>query len=395
MFLSSLQVRNPALIRAAVDLHQRGVIPPNSFVLDVDAMVANAQKLAAESRRLNLKIFAMTKQFGRNPVATQAVVDAGVDGVVAVDVACALPLAGRNIRLSHIGHLVQVPRHEALVVARLTPDYWTVFSSIKAQEAAKAASAVGREQALLARVFGDGDQFYWGHEGGFSTSELARIAREIDALPGARLAGVTTFPALLFDAAAGRPMPTHNLRTVRAAADALGRTGLEVNAPGTTSVAALETLAEAGATQVEPGHALTGTTPWHAVADLPETPAMLYVTEISHFHLDRAFAFGGGLYIDPVFPAYPVKALVGAGPDELRRVDAEIPDPAAIDYYAKLSAGHAGDSVIFGFRAQAFVTRAFVVPLTGVATGQPQVHGVWTGQGTPALWSGSLLESSF
>ena len=41
-------------------------------------------------------------------------------------------------------------------------------------------------------------------------------------------------------------------------------------------------LAAAGATQIEPGHGLTGTTPLHAVEDLPETPAVVYLSEVSH-----------------------------------------------------------------------------------------------------------------
>ena len=35
-----------------------------------------------------------------------------------------------------------------------------------------------------------------------------------------------------------------------------------------------------GGHQGEPGHALTGTTPLHAVLDLPEIPALVYVSEI-------------------------------------------------------------------------------------------------------------------
>ena len=97
-------------------------------------------------------------------------------------------------------------------------------------------------------------------------------------------------------------------------------------------------LADAGATQVEPGHGLTGTTPLHAVEDLPELPAVVYVSEVSHLHGGDAYCFGGGLYIDPVFPDYAVKAIVSREPTAasaaLRTV--EIPPPAAIDYYGMI-----------------------------------------------------------
>ena len=89
----------------------------------------------------------------------------------------------------------------------------------------------------------------------------------------------------------------------------------------------LKALAEAGATQVEPGHGLTGTTPLHVSDDLPEAPAVVYLTEVSHLSGGEAFCFGGGLYIDPVFPNYQVKAIVAREPrtDEAALRAVEIP----------------------------------------------------------------------
>ena len=104
----------------------------------------------------------------------------------------------------------------------------------------------------------------------------------IAGLAGAEFAGLTTFPALLFDAASGGARITPNVETLARAAEIARRhptcpQTLEINAPGTTSTEVLGLLAESGATQVEPGHGLTGTTPLHAVQDLPEQPAVLYL----------------------------------------------------------------------------------------------------------------------
>ena len=107
--------------------------------------------------------------------------------------------------------------------------------------------------------------------------------------------------------------PTPNLTTLAKAAEALAkasRKNIEINAPGTTSSTVLGALADAGATQCEPGNGLHGTTPLHAIEDLPELPAVCYLSEVSHQHADRAYCFGGGLYIDPVFPDYDVKAII-------------------------------------------------------------------------------------
>ena len=385
MFLNTLRRRNPAFILAAQRLHQEGRIPANSYVIDLDAVETNARLIRNEADRHGLKVFAMTKQVSRNSGFCRAVMRGGIERAVAVDMACAIACHATGLRIGHLGHLVQIPRGEAAYgAAVLQPDYWTVFSATKAAEVAAASLAAGREQALLARVQTGGDIFYRGHEGGFAAENAVTAARMIEALAGARFAGITTFPAQLYDHASKSIRTTPNLATLSRTAEALGKagfTGIEVNAPGTTSAVTLAALAAAGATQVEPGNGLHGTTPLHAMEDLPETPAVLYLTEVSHLHAGRAYCFGGGLYIDPVFPDYDVQALVGPEPstDAAALRSVEVPPPSAIDYYGMIDAQTgtapvAGDTVVFGFRGQAFVTRAYSVGIRGVVTGTPHVE---------------------
>jgi predicted amino acid racemase len=396
VFLDVLMRRNPAFLEAAIALHQSGEVPANAYALDLDAVRANAEVTRREADRLGLEVLAMTKQVGRAPGFLDALRDGGIDATVAVDMSDGRALARSGMPLGHLGHLVQVPAAEAGAAAALQPRNWTVFSDDKAAEAAAASRAAGRTQDLLARIHAPGDRFYSGHEGGFPAEDVVAVAGRLDGLDGARFAGITTFPALLFDSAARDVRPTPNLATLEGAAERLrgaGFAGIRVNAPGTTSTAVLGLLADHGATQVEPGHGLTGTTPLHRFRDLPELPALCYVTEVSHLHAGRAYAFGGGLYIDPVFDDYPVRALVADRPGlgDARTLDASIPPPAAIDYYAQLDVGDAsaprtGATVVLGFRAQAFVTRAYVVGIEGVATGSAAVAGIWTTDGREAQW---------
>jgi len=396
MFLTTLMRRNRPFVAAAVSLHQAGEIPANSYVLDLDTMQANARIMAREAERLHLKIYAMSKQSGRNPPAFRALAAGGIDSYVAVDLAGARPIHQAGYRVGHLGHLVQIPRAEAPAAARMKPDYWTVFGHEKAQEASAASAEVSRSQPLLARIYAPGDTFYPGHEGGFPASEVVAVADALDALPNAEFAGITTFPALLLDPETHDVRPTPNLRTLEKAAGALraaGREDIELNAPGTTSSEVMGMLAAAGATQVEPGHGLTGTTPLHALRELPEHPAMLYLSEVSHIYSGQPYCFGGGLYIDPVFPPYGVQAVAAADADAAldSLVRATLPPPSAIDYYGILASDEGrpirtGDSVIFGFRAQAFVTRAYVVPISGICGGEPAVEGIWTPRGQSAEW---------
>lgn len=392
MFLNSLIQKNPEFLQAAVQLHQAGSILPNSYVVDLDALASNTRLFVEQAQARDLTTWAMTKQLGRGAAALDTITSAGVDGYVAVDMDCARPINSGGHRLGHLGHLVQVSQHEVSEAAGMAPEFWTVFSANKATQIAEAARRLGHEQKLLVRVFGEGDEFYAGHEGGVALADLPQMIDHIDRLKGVRFGGLTTFPALLFDPQKSWVRATPNMSTLAKATELARRDfdDVQVNAPGTTSSSVLDVLAEAGATQVEPGHGLTGTTPVHAVRDLPEVPALLYLSEVAHLHLGTPMCYGGGLYIDPVFEDYEVRALLAGDPSELSRepVPAEIPDPAAIDYYTRLSAPEGrttreGDSVIFGFRIQAFVTRARVVGIAGVAQGAPEVVGCWNSFGQP------------
>jgi predicted amino acid racemase len=395
MFLDVVRRRNPRLIEQAIALHQAGRIPANTYVIDLDAAEANARAIATEAKRLGLKVFAMTKQMGRNGDFCRAVKSGGIGASVCVDMECARATKRAGMAIGHVGHLVQIPKAEADAAASFEPAYWTVFNAEKASEAAAAAKKRGLSQAVLARIQAKGDRYYRGHEGGFEADDVLAVADHIDELGGAAFAGITTFPALLFDPETRKIAPTPNLATLHHAAKVLSRSGwreIEINAPGTTSSAVLSALADAGATQIEPGHGLTGTTPLHAIDDLPELPAVVYVSEVSHLHGGDAYCFGGGLYIDPVFPDYAVKAIVSREPTvtsaALRTV--EIPSPAAIDYYGMIdtSSGPArvGDTVVFGFRPQAFVTRAYTCGVSGIVAGTPSIGAIHDALGRPADW---------
>lgn len=397
MFLDVLRRRNPKFIEAAMALHQAGKIPANAYVLDLDSVEANARVIKTEADRLGLKVFAMTKQVGRASSFCRAVMRAGVTRSVAVDMACARATDNAGMKVGHLGHLTQIPRFEADAAAsRFQPDYWTVFNTEKASEAAIAANKAGYTQNLLARVVATGDTFYRGQEGGFAAEDVLQAADILDGTPGGRFAGITTFPALLFDHQTRKVLPTPNLATLTRAAEALARAGrrdIEINAPGTTSSLLLAALAEAGATQVEPGNGLHGTTALHIVEDLPELPAVLYLTEVSHLTGGKAFCFGGGFYIDPIFPDYQVKAIVGDAPTVAEKAlrNVEVPPPSAIDYYGMIDATgptppKPGDTAVFGFRGQAFVTRAYVVGVSGISSGAPVVESIENGFGEREAW---------
>lgn len=395
MFLDLTLRRNRDLIEAAINLHASNKLPPNTYVIDIDALRQNSAHFVEEASRLGMRPFAMTKQIGRNPDVCHALVEAGITHCVGVDLDCSISAYNAGMKVGHLGHLVQIPRSEARIAAALKPEFWTVFNLEKAREASLANQLEGRTQRILARVVRDGDKFYAGHEGGVDVDQIVAFAEEINLLPNLEFSGITTFPASLFDTKSKKIVPTPNRATLQYAKELLedaGFTNIEVNAPGTTSSAILESLAIVGVTQVEPGHGLTGTTPAHAVEDLAEIPAMIYVSEVSHIYNGEAYVFGGGLYVDPVIGLLDTRALlVGREQDlsEVSSLEVKMPLAESIDYYARIPLNgrncEVGDTVIFAFRPQVFVTRANTAALYGASTKNPQLGKIWSADGSPSL----------
>jgi predicted amino acid racemase len=383
MFLQPLLDRNLQFIKTAVQLHQKGEIDPNTYVFDLETVTANSKLLWEKGQSLGVDVIAMTKQVGRNPDFCRAVKSGGINGSVAVDYECGVYSHAAGLKISHIGHLVQIPKSQISRAFDLEPALWTVFSLEQARDIAKIAAEHNKSVKVSLRVWDEDCTFYKGHEGGFHASEVMDVAKELSELKNLSLAGVTSFPALLFDKASKQLKVTKNAELIRKMAenleDVLGYKLIR-NMPGTTSVEGIEMLAKAGATQVEPGHGLTGTTPLSAVVETIEKPAIAYVTEVMHHHQGRAFVLGGGLYMDPVLGDIPTKAAIFTERGDFEILEADMPNPGAIDYYAALLPTRngilppIGSTVIFGFRPQIFVSRGMTVGIENSSTRPKAMH---------------------
>ncbi|MFI1826173.1 alanine racemase [Streptomyces sp. NPDC020412] len=386
MFLDTVIARNPELVDVAAALHERGAIPPDTYVVDRDAVEANAALLAAEAERLDLTLWFVVKQLGRNPELIRAVAD-HIPAYAAIDTGEARTLhATGAARPGNLGHLVQIPRRALPELLAWRPEAVTVYDVANARAVSEAAADLGLVQDVLVRIESAPGAGYPGQDGGVPLDGLAAFAHAVEALPGVRIAGVTAFPCLLCDPTTGAPRPTPNLTLAVRARQALaarGHHGLKLSAPSATSVAALPLLAEHGVTHAEPGHALTGTTPLHAVdPHQPEKPAYVYVTEVAHTLADgRPAVFGGGFY-----PRARIdSALLPRTGQRLRVADAPAEN---IDYYRSLAAPppgapapRIGDTAVLSFRTQIFVTRSTVAVVAGLSSGAPRLTGLYDAQG--------------
>lgn len=389
MFLTATLARNPRLVEAAAGLHRAGRIPPDTYLIDLDAVAANAVALAAVAAAHDVRLWPVFKQVGRNPHVIRTVAE-HLPLAAAIDLRDARAIQDAGAGLGNVGHLVQLPRNAVRDVLARRPEYVTVFGVDQARAVSAAAEDLGITQPLLARVVAATDQIYPGQEGGVPLPDVEKFAAEVRDMDAVALAGVTSFPCLLFDESSAAIAPTPNLQTLLTARSRLAAAGSPISvisAPSATAAASIPLLAAHGVTHGEPGHALTATTPLHAT-DLtqPELPAMVYVSEIAHILPDgRPAVFGGGFYPR----GRPNEALVFPSAGEPFTLPVESAPPENIDYYRLLGAPSSGaplrvgDTAVLSFRTQIFVTRSSVGALGGVSSGRPRLLGLSDSHGRP------------
>lgn len=371
--------RNPGLIQAAVKLHQQGCIPANTYVIDLDTLEDNVRKLSQTAKEHGLNLYYMSKQIGRSGFVGKAIEQNGIARAVAVDIDEAFELKKQDCQIGNIGHIVQPSKSQwEEVLTKLKPEVVTLFSVEKGKQLSEEAEKLGVVQDVILRVIKPSDMVYPGQFGGFLLDELEDGLDVLLKLKGISVIGITSFPVLQINGKKTDFQFTSNMETIKLAREILENKGINVthvNAPSATSCHTIPMLKEYGVTHGEPGHALTGTTPLHAYKeDLPEVPAMVYVSEISHMDEKYAYTIAGGFY-----PRSNMEnALYGSNGIEIleQRAKVDCISPENIDYYGCLKREKnmkVADTVIYAFRTQIFVTRAHVAFVRKVNSDQPEL----------------------
>ncbi|MGG3467314.1 YhfX family PLP-dependent enzyme [Neobacillus pocheonensis] len=379
MFINMTKKRNPGLIQAAVKLHQEGKIPANTYVIDVDSLEDNVRKLSQTAKEHGLNLYYMSKQIGRSGFVGKIIEQSGIERAVAVDIDEAFELKKQDCHIGNIGHIVQPGKSQwEEVLTKLQPEVVTLFSVEKGRQLSEAAEKLGLVQDVILRVIRQSDMVYPGQFGGFLLDQLEDSLDELLQLKGIRVIGITSFPVLQINGEKNNFDFTSNMETIQLARKILENKGItvtHVNAPSATSCHTIPMLKEYGVTHGEPGHALTGTTPLHAYKeDLPEVPAMVYVSEISHMDEKHAYTIAGGFY-----PRSNMEnALYGSNGTETLEQPAKVDcvSPENIDYYGCLKREKnmkVADTVVYAFRTQIFVTRAHVAFVRNVNSEQPEL----------------------
>jgi predicted amino acid racemase len=379
MFLNMTLKRNEGLIRAAARLHQEGKIPANTYVIDLDSLERNVQLISKTAKEHGLHLYYMTKQIGRSRFVGQVIQRNGIERAVAVDIDEAIELKKGNCQIGNIGHIVQPSKSQwHYVLTHLCPEVVTLFSYERAKQLSDAAEKLGKKQDVILRVIRPTDMIFPGQFGGFLLDDLEAHLDDLLKLNGIRLIGLTSFPVLQLNQEQNDFSFTSNMETLQKAREIFERKGIEVkhvNAPSATSCYTIPKLKQAGVTHGEPGHSLTGTTPLHAYKqDLPEVPSIVYVSEISHMDDEFAYTIAGGFYARSNME----HALFGANEKEIiqQRTKVDCLSNSNIDYYGCLKRKDemkVGDTVIYAFRTQIFVTRSHVAYVRNIHTKLPEL----------------------
>ncbi len=382
MFLDVTMRRNPNLIKAAFELHQEGKISPDTYVLDLDAIIDNAKKIKSEGDKYGVKLYFMTKQFGRNPFIAKELMKLGFEGAVAVDYKEAEVLAEAGVNIGNVGHLVQVPSNKVEAMLLRMPEVITIYSKEKANEISKAACTLGIEQKIMLRVIDNNDVLYPAQYGGFYLQNLEEEVRELMKLPNLKLHGITSFPCFLYDNNLKKIKATPNINTIIKAKSLIEDKFLirlkQVNLPSATCTRNIKEIARFEGTHGEPGHGLLGTTPLHAAEDAEEIPGIVYVSEVSHNLGEYGYIYGGGYYRR----SHMKEALIGSSIYQCTRFSLAEMDDSSIDYYLTFNGNsRVGSTAVLAFRTQVFVTRSEVAIVKGIKDGKPKVMGIYSSLG--------------
>jgi predicted amino acid racemase len=232
----------------------------------------------------------------------------------------------------------------------------------------------------MLRVVDKEDTIYPGQYGGFNLSEIEALAGIMKNWSNISVGAVTSFPCFLFDPEKKAFTPTHNIETLKRAKTILESCGLKdikMNMPSCTCCETIPLIAENNGAQCEPGHGFTGTTPYHAVYEGEEKPALVYLSEVSHHHKGNSYCFGGGHY----FRGHMKSAMVSSNSGNT--ICPAVPFPEDnIDYYLEIEGKHdIGATVLMAFRTQIFVTRSHVAVVSGLKSGNAKLCGLFTSSG--------------
>ncbi|MGL5955283.1 MAG: alanine racemase [Brevinema sp.] len=374
MFSDILLQNNPELMDYALFLHKNGQIQPDTYVLDYDRIIQNYQMILKKSQEYQITPFVMTKQFGRHPLVIQGLSELGAK-FVAVDFRETQQIIRLGGILGHTGHLVQIPLKMIPEILQHRPELVTIYSLEQAHAINEYAKSHHFTQNIMLRVI---KSTYMGQQTPhYTQQELLAFAEKLHQFSHIHLIGMTSFPCFLFEQ--DQVVATDNAQELTEHYNFLNSQGYNLrikNMPSHNNYSSIALTSQWGANQIEPGHALTGTCPYHKAFPnaQEEKIALAYISEVSHQDKDISYIYGGGYYRRSHW-----EFVYTAQKNRYRILPL---DPDAIDYTIGIQGKiPIGEPIISSFRTQIFVTRSHIALVKGLSNNTPILSGICDSQG--------------
>jgi hypothetical protein len=121
---------------------------------------------------------------------------------------------------------------------------------------------------------------------------------------------------------------------------------------------------------------------------MPEIPAQVFVSEITHHWAGNAYAIGGGFsFIWEMAGALaPFQGIVGRSLDQARAQPLDFRGPPWYDVYGLFAdpegIAHVGDTLLFTHLPQVIMERCYVAAISGISTQRPIVEALLDSEGS-------------
>ena len=196
MFLDLFRRRNPGSGRASDRAASgRASCPPMPMSSTSTRSSATRAASPATAAKHGLKTFAMTKQMGRNASSAKPSRAAAFATAVAVDMECARACHRAGLRIGHLGHLVQIPRAKPTPRPRWRPTIGPCSAAEKAAEASAASVAARPRASRRSRASSrQATRSIAAMRAALPPPTSSPSPTRSTRAPGARFAGVTSFP---------------------------------------------------------------------------------------------------------------------------------------------------------------------------------------------------------
>ena len=380
MFIEKLIKENPKLINFAFKAKNEGLILPDTYLIDLDTFLDNAKKIKEVADQLDIELYFMLKQLGRNPLLGKELMKLNYAGCVAVDYKEAILMLDNNIPLANVGHLEQIPLACLNRIIASKPKVITVYSKENINKINDIANKLNIKQDILLRVCDENSDVYSGQVGGVEIKDLEETIKWINNLNNVEVKGFTVFPALLFNERENRIVETNNIQALNKAiaiAEKLNLNNLNINLPSATCSSSLPLIKQLKGTSGEPGHGLSGSTPYHQHNDCLEKLAYVYVSEISHNYQNKSYCYGGGHY-----RRSHMKNILIQDNDSFIKTKVIAPDKDSIDYHFEIEGNYeVGKACLMAYRTQIFTTRSQVAIVSGLKKDKPEIIGIYDSLG--------------